>query len=149
MKTLDEQIDALEQRLNLMKFKKKSDLAKTYAFVVGTCLKLNHCTYHIITAINEVKELQFDDPEFKDDKEFHYECIQVLWNPREKTEHRTAEISTQKTGRIEASRLSQFSIPYHKFAKALTDCCEWITKNAENSNTAKVHNKDPFNKNMT
>ena len=147
MKTLDEQISVLEQRLQLMKFKRRSDLAKTYAFVVGSCLKLNHCTYHMITAIKEVKELKFNDPEIKDDKEFHYECIQVIWNPREKDEHRTAEISTHMAGRIDSSRMPQFSIPYPKFAKALTDCCEWITKTAKDANTAKVQNKDPFNKN--
>ena len=128
MKTLDEQISALETRLDLMKCKKREDMAKTYASLIGSCLKLNHCTYHMITAIREVKELCFNDPDIKDDKEINYECIQVQWNPREKAEYRTAEICNNKTGRINALIMPQFIIPYPKFAKALDDCSKFINE---------------------
>ena len=128
MKTLDEQISALEMRLELMKYKKREDMARTYAPLIGSCLKLNHCTYHMITAIREVKELCFNDPDIKDDKEINYECIQVLWNPREKAEYRTAEICNNKTGRIDASAMPKFIIPYSKFSKALNDCSTFINE---------------------
>ena len=136
MKSIDDQIAALEKKLSLMKFKKQTELAQSYANLIGVCMKLNHCVYHMITGIVNVKELTLNDPEIKDDKEIQYNCVQVLWNPKEKRDWRTAEVSVNHIGRINASLIPKRISAFGKFQKALNNCSEWIKNKADEINTA-------------